>query len=155
MRGRGGRTAAASPRRLTRLPPPPVGSRRPAGEQTQAGKGSVLGSPARLSSPFKIHRGHINATTRRQGGRSLLCHPGKLRHRAASLSTTVSPAWGKAGGTRLWDTGALAWCSVTLNSVLNSCIFLCRLFFFLKKKRLISALSAAFSDGKDRAGSWK
>lgn len=67
MRGRGGRTAAAPPRRLTGLPPPPVGSRHPAGEQTQAGKGTVPGSPALPSSLFKIQQGYLNATTCRHG----------------------------------------------------------------------------------------
>lgn len=51
------------PRRLSRLPPPPVGSWRPAGEQSQAGKGTGKGSPALASSLLKIQQGHLKATT--------------------------------------------------------------------------------------------
>lgn len=128
LRGRGGRTAAASPRRLTGLPPLPGGSRPPAGEQAPVGKGTV---PSAL---YEIQRGHINATTRRHGWRSPLCPPGETEargsqpeHQGVTCGWQDTAAGHRGTGLAFKD---LELCTQQLYVSLQAYFFL---FFFLKK----------------------
>lgn len=143
------------PRRRSRLPPQPVGSWNPAGEQSQAGEGTGKGSPALSSSLLKIQQGgDLNATTQPVWVTTpLLCHLGKLRHRATSVSSTVSPArseGGKVAATGHWDTGlgfsGLELCTQKL--YLSQQTFISFIYLFIFKADLCTQLVLIFQMGK-------